>query len=151
MLKTTLIVIAILGVLAVVGIAWAKHKGYCAGADYLQHASERVARELDLNDEQNGRLQGFVETLGGLRASWLDHRTELIDELEGLLAAPTLDRERVVDVLDERHQAMVVRRQEIVDAFADFSDSLQPEQRDRLADLIAARMQQRWGHPRWAH
>ena len=35
MLKTALIILAILGVVAAIGIAWAKHNGYCAGGDYL--------------------------------------------------------------------------------------------------------------------
>ena len=40
---------------------------------------------------------------------------------------------------------------EIVEAFADFSDTLAPEQRTRLAELIAKRAQHRFGPPGWAH
>lgn len=55
-----------------------------------------------------------------------------------------------MDLLPERHEAMGEGEREIVDAFADFSDSLQRDQRARLADLIAERLRHRWGSPRWA-
>ena len=151
MLKTTLIIIAILGVFAVAGLAWAKHKGYCTGGDYLQRASERISGKLDLNDEQNAKLQGLTEALRSLREDWMARRTGLNAEIGNLLATPTLDRDAAMDLLQERHQAMTGHKQGIIAAFADFSDSLQPEQRARLAELIADRMQHRWGQPRWAH
>ena len=74
-----------------------------------------------------------------------------ISELTGLpLAGSSLDRDRVMALLDERHQAVNERKGEVVDAFATFSDSLQPEQRTRLAELIAGRVERRWGSPGWA-
>ena len=118
---------------------------------YLQRASEGISHKLDLNDEQNAHLQGLAQTLHGLREGWAEHRTELSAEIGRLLATPTLDRAAAMDMVQERHQAMTGHKQEIVAAFADFSDSLEPEQRDRLAEMIAERMQHRWGPSRWAH
>lgn len=151
MLKIALITLAILGVVAAGGIAWARHNGYCPGGDYLEQVTGRVSRRLDLNDEQNDRLLGFAEALRRLRGDWTERRTQWSDEIERLLAASTLDRDRATDLLAERHQTMAERKRELVDAFADFSDALQPDQRARLAELIAARMQHRWGPPRWTH
>lgn len=56
-----------------------------------------------------------------------------------------------MDLLTRRHEVIAERKHAAIDAFADFSDSLQPEQRTRLAELISKRMQHRWGPPHWAH
>lgn len=147
MLKILLVTLTILGVVAVSGIAWARYNGYCAGGDLTQRVTERVSRKLDLNEYQAAKLQGFAEKLQALRSGWSEGRNQIRGELEGLLAAPVLDRDRVTGLLDERHQALAERKGEIVDAFGDFSDSLEPGQRTRLAELITARLDHRWGGP----
>jgi Spy/CpxP family protein refolding chaperone len=151
MLKILLIAAAVLGVVAIVGIAWANHKGYCSTGDYVEHVAQRVTRKLDLDEEQAAKLRGFGDRLRGLRSDWTERKTQMRQEIERLLGEPSLDRERATALLDERRLAMAERRHELVDAFADFTDSLHPEQRARLAELIAERMERRWGHPRWAH
>lgn len=148
MLKILLITLAIVAI-TVAGITWARHNGYCRGGDSMQHITERVSRKLDLNDEQKLKLEAFAETLQKLRSDWSERRTQMSAEVEDILAGPSLDRDRVIALLDERHQAVNERKGEVVDAFATFSDSLQPEQRTRLAELIAARMERRWGPPGW--
>lgn len=147
MLKILLIVLAILGVIAISGFAWAKHKGYCSGGDFMQRASERVSHKLELDDNQKAKLQGFTENLRTLRDDWSEGRSQVRDHVEDLLTAPSLDRDRVTALLDERHQTMTEREAALVNAFGDFSDSLKPEQRTRLAELIAERLNHRWGGP----
>jgi uncharacterized membrane protein len=92
-----------------------------------------------------------AEALRGLRNDWAERRTERRAEIEHLLSSPTLDRTRAMDLLEEAHQTMADRRHEIVDAFADFSDSLGTDQRTRLAELVRERMGHRWGPPGCAH
>ena len=151
MLKISLITLTIVVVLSAVGVAWARHSGYCGSGDYFQHVTERVSRKLDLNEGQSEKLQGVAEALRGLRTDWSGQRTRMTEEVQGLLAAPALDRAMVRGLLDERRHAMDQRVGEIVEAFADFSDTLAPEQRTRLAELIAKRAQHRFGPPGWAH
>jgi len=151
MLKISLITLAVIVVLAGLGIAWARHNGYCAGGDHLNRVTALVARKLDLNDEQNQRLQGLAETLRKLRRDWTEHRNEHADEIGRLLTAPTLDRNRVMGMLTEGREALAEHSEEVIGAFADFSDSLQPDQRVQLAEFIAKRMQHRWGPSHWAH
>lgn len=147
MLKILMIILAILGVVVISGFAWAKHNGYCSGGDFMQRASERVSHKLELDDNQEAKLKGFTEKLRALRDSSSAGRTPIRDEIGGLLTAPSLDRDRVTALLDERHQTMTERKAELVNAFGDFSDSLKPEQRTRLAELIAERLNHRWGGP----
>jgi Spy/CpxP family protein refolding chaperone len=151
MLKTILITLLVLGVVAAAGAAWAKHKGYCSADGRMQHITERVGRKLDLNEDQLGHLELFAETLKGMRNERQDHGASMKDRVTELLSAPSLDRDSAVALIDERYQSMGDSKRALVDAFADFSDSLEPEQRSQLAGLIGDRMMHGWGHPRWAH
>ena len=151
MLKTLLIIAAVVGVIGAAGVAWAKYTGYCPVGDRMQYITDRMSRKLDLNDEQRDRLQAFVETLRDLREERQDLRGAMQAEVADLLAAPQLDRDRAVEAIDARVQSMTANKHQVIDAFAEFSDSLAPEQRTRLAALIGERLAHRWGHPRWTH
>ena len=93
-----------------------------AGAAWAKHRSYCSA---------DGRIQHITQRVG----SKLDLDADQLDRLE--VFAETLQ-----EIRNERA---------VVDAFADFSDSLEPEQRSRLAELIGDRMMHHWGHPRWGH
>ena len=151
MLKAVLIVLVVMTVLAAGGMAWAKHRGYCSAEDRMHYMTERLGHKLDLNEGQKGHLQAFADQLREMRGERREARGAMNDRVGELLSASSLDREQAVALLDERHQAMSENKRALVDAFADFSDSLAPEQRSKLAGLIADRMGHRWGPPHWAH
>jgi Spy/CpxP family protein refolding chaperone len=151
MLKTTLIVLVVLGIIAVAGVAWAKHNGHCSAEDRMQFVSERIGRKLDLNDAQRGRLEALVGTVMELRSEQQDRRRGMNQDVTELLSAPMLDRERAVALIDERLQGIEDRKRILVDAFADFSDDLAPAQRAQLAELIEQRQMGRWGHRHWTY
>ena len=151
MLKITLIVLGVLGILGVAGMAWAKHNGYCSTENRMQHVSERIGRKLDLNDDQQHRFESFIGTLRELRSEQKDRKRGVRQDVAELLSSPMLDRDRAFALIDERFRSIDGRKRTLVDAFADFSDSLEPEQRARLADLIEQRRMGRWGHHHWAY
>ena len=150
MLKIILITLALVGILTAAGVAFAKYNGHCAGS-FLDRVATRVSRKLDLDAEQQQRLQDLMATLSGLRDGAAERRMRLGPEIDGLLAVPTLDRDRVAELIAERHETMTERKETVIAAFADFSDALQPEQRTRLAEIISSRLEHGWGPPRWAH
>lgn len=145
MSKNFLIAMAITGVVSVSGLAWAKTKGYCDNGEFTQHVAEWVSYKLDLNEEQKGKLQQLTDQLGLLRQDMAKNRARMGDEMKNLLAAPSLDRDRLMRLLDEQHRARAEHRGELVNAVADFSDSLQPEQRAQLTELIAKRLEHQPG------
>ena len=151
MLKTTLIVLLVLGVLTVGAVAWAKHNGYCSIENRMQHISERIAHRLDLNDDQRVRLDDLVGTLRELRHEQRDSRQAMKDTVAEMLSAASLDRDRALALADQRLQGLSDSARTLVDAFADFSDSLTPEQRSRLTRLIEERWMAHAGHHRWAY
>jgi Spy/CpxP family protein refolding chaperone len=151
MLKTILITLAVLGVIAAAGMAWVKQSGYCSPENRLQKITERVGRKLDLNDDQQGLLEALTKTLRDLRNERQGLRVAMKESLTDLLSEPSLDRDRAIALIDGRYEDIKDSKLALVDAFADFSDSLAPEQRSRLTDLITDRMmERRWQH-RWAH
>lgn len=151
MLKTVLITLGVLAVIAAGGLAWAKHSGYCAAEGRMQHVTQRIGRKLDLNDEQFAHFEAFAGILQELRTNHLDHRAAMGDQVTELLSGPSLDRDRAVALIDERFRSMDDNKRAAVDAFADFSDSLAPEQRSRLSNMISERLMHRRGPPRWMH
>jgi Spy/CpxP family protein refolding chaperone len=151
MLKISLITLAVLAVVVGVGAAWAKHRGYCAEGGHLSYMSDRLSRRLDLDEVQRTELQRFADTLRGLRGDWREGRGAMREEVQALLAAPTLDRDRAMDLLAEWRARADERKRLVVDGFADFSDSLTPDQRERLAGIIGERMDRRFGRAGWGH
>lgn len=148
MLKSILIVLFVLGIIGVAGAGWAKHNGYCQGGDRLQHVSDRVTRKLDLNETQQGKLQALVETLREVRGDRGVRKTRLRERIDGLLSAETLDRGQALAFIEERQQEINTNKTRVVDAFADFSDSLSAQQRGALSELIAKRLEGRSRHHR---
>ncbi len=150
MSKTLIIVLIVVALIALAGggLAWAKHRGYCrnGGAEWIQN---RISSRLELNETQRERLSTLGGTLIGLRDQWLETRSQGQGELLELLETPSLDRERAASLLDTRHRAWQEQSQELVAAFADFSDSLSTEQRERLRGLIEKR--RGWHGPGWSH
>lgn len=151
MLKTILISLAVFGVLLGVGAAWAKHRGYCNHSDRVQFITQRLTHKLDLTDEQQSGLSALADKFSELRDDAVDRKNSIRDSVIGLLSAPSLDRELAADLLEEGFKSMAERKRELIDAVAEFTDSLQPDQRAQLTELIGDRLAYHWGHHRWAH
>jgi len=151
MLKTILLSLAALSIVAGVGLAWAKHRGDCTEGARFGNITDRVARKLELTDSQKQKLESLTEVLRDRRSQWIERRSALREEVDGLLAAEKLDRERARELIDERHQAFMNRERELIDSLADFTDALEPDQRNKLAALIGKRMDRRSAHFDWSH
>ena len=150
MSKTLIVVLVIIALVALVagGLAWAKHRGYCrhGGMEWIQ---ARISSRLDLNETQQRKLSALGDTLMDLRKQWVDTREQRRNELIELLNEPSLNRERAESLLDTWHRSWAERSPELVAAFADFSDSLNAEQREQLREFIEKRS--RWHRPGWSN
>jgi Spy/CpxP family protein refolding chaperone len=144
-MKTTLIILGIVALVGVAGFAWAKSQGYCGEGGHTQFMADRLEGKLDLDEGQRAQLDDLTRLIRELRGNWVEQRTQVRDEVVALISAPTLDRDQAEALLERGRQAMLEHRREVVDAFADFSDSLEPDQRARLAEMVEQRMLHRWG------
>jgi hypothetical protein len=146
----TLIILFVAGVavLLVGGVAWAKHRGYCGGTERI---IERATRELALNPEQKGKLETLGRTLTGIREQWRQRRGEVKGQVLDLLSTPTLDRDKAASLLEQRHEVWRERGDLLLAQFADFSDSLDDGQRQKLRAWIEKRTRHRWFGPAASH
>lgn len=151
-MSKTLIIVLVAGVtvLLVGGLAWAKQRGGCrlGGPERMMGY---VTDRLELNETQKGKLETFAQSLAGLRDQWREKRREVKTELLSLLESPRLDRGRAAALLEQRHLAWRERGRELVDQFAEFSDALSAEQREKLSTLIEERASRRWHGQAWSH
>lgn len=137
-MKTSIaILLLIVSVLAIGGFAFAKTKGDYRGPEgHMGWMKQRASEKLSLTDNQQARLETLFQTLTAMRDGMKQSRHETHQELSELLSAPQLDRAQAQALLDERHAAMSAGSQDVLNAFADFSDNLTAEQREELAEWI---------------
>ena len=116
-------------------------------AQFSSHIERRIAKQLQLQPEQQQNLQHF---LAGIEAIWLEwQQRRLIDQAEllALLAAPRLNRDKTMALVRQRTRMIDERAAELIMAFAEFSDGLDDRQRHRLlnwVDGLRPRPQRRW-------
>jgi len=149
-MKTTLIILAVIAVLAVAGIAWARYKGYCTG-DMVQNITAHLTNRLDLDEPQRARLDALADTFRRARDDWQAGRQQTGAQIVDLLGAPTLDRDRALGLIDERRQIFDDHKQDLVQAIGDFTDSLNADQRQRLVEMVTWLANRRWGPGGWRH
>lgn len=151
-MSKTLIIVVVVGVIVLLaaGVAWAKHRGNChfGGPERI---GDYVTKRLGLDETQKSKLETLGESLAGLREQGREKRRETKTELLSLLESPSLDRDKAAALLEQRHVAWRERGRELVEQFADFSDSLSADQREELRTLIEERARRRWYGPAWSH
>lgn len=107
---------------------------------------ERVSSKLDLNDIQKQNLIALKDTVKKQRD--LNKQNNPREELKALLSAPVLDETKVLTMLEARTTKMHLAAPTIVSAIADFTNSLNNEQRTEImamADKFKKRRGGRFG------
>jgi hypothetical protein len=101
----------------------------------------RVGAKLDLDSEQQRRFAAWIEQIQHQR----DAMKGLVrgPELAGLMAGEQFPRESAQQLLDAKLDAVRAAGPGLIDAFAEFFDSLDTEQRQVLRFMM-----RRFGHSR---
>ncbi len=143
MSKTLIIVLVVsLLLLAGGGLAWAKYRGHCG------HGPERMvnhlSKKLALDETQQQKLQLLGTSLSEMRGQWREKRQGTRDQVLELLKAADFDRDKAAQILDERAEKLRLKGQDLLQQFADFSDSLSLKQRQQLAGMVESRTGRYW-------
>ena len=105
---------------------------------------DRVAGRLDLTAEQKQKLgvvaDRLLEQRTALRAG-KDTRTEL----QSLVAGERFDRAKAQAMVGEKTAAISAKSPEVIAAFGDFYDSLQPAQQAKVREYLQRRGHHGWG------
>jgi Spy/CpxP family protein refolding chaperone len=143
-IKRTLI--AVLGLGALVGglSAWAHHeyKSHFSQlspedvARWRGKAIERAGHELQLDETQKQRLGLLFDRMNEQRLALVAEGADPRATLQQLVAGERFDRERAGALLAEKTDAVRGKGPEVINAAADFFDSLRPEQQDKVRTFM---------------
>ncbi len=97
---------------------------------------ERVGKELDLNEQQKQRLAIVGDRLREQRQALVGKTTDPRAELQALVAGAQFDRARAQAIIDEKTNALRGKSPEVLVAVADFYDSLNPAQQQKVRDFM---------------
>lgn len=146
-IKRSLIGVAAAALLAVgVTACGHRHEGEGHGpasaervAEWRGKAVERVTRRLELDAAQKQKLEVLADKLVAQRAAIIGQSADPRAEFEALVAGPTFDRARALGLLDEKTRALQAATPEVVNALADFYDSLAPAQQAEVREFLDRR------------
>lgn len=135
--KVLIITLILLLILFVSGVAIARYKGYCTGAEgRIGWMTERIGKQLDLNDTQHHQLAQLKEQIVLSMNELRRDRSTYLDQAIDLLEGPEFDRERAHTLLLQKQAQLASLSSDIIDAFAEFSNVLDQNQRDKLQSMI---------------
>ncbi len=100
---------------------------------------ERVSSKLDLNDAQKAKLNALADKMEAQRTAFIGKTADPRAEMQAIVAGEKFDRARAQTLLDEKTRAVQAHSPEVVSAMADFYDSLNPEQQQKVRELMQRR------------
>jgi len=145
----TFIIVALITVSLLVfgGMAFAKYRGGCSSPDgRMGWMAGRISSQLSLDAPQQERLSDLLNRFSGLRQDLRLTREQGRDEISRLISAPRLDRDQARSMLEQRQELLSQKGPEIIEAVAEFTDSLNPEQREQLVAWMNSRRHGRFGY-----
>lgn len=128
------------------GLAACGHRGGHAGgwseervAEMRGKAVERIGSKLDLDAAQRQKLDVLADRLMAQRQAFRGDTANPRDAFQALIVSEKFDRERAGHLLTQKTAAVQDHAPQVLDALADFYDSLRPEQQQQVRDKLARR------------
>ena len=100
---------------------------------------ERVSSKLDLNDAQKQKLNVLADTMAAQRTAFMGKAADPWAEMQALVSGDKFDRARAQTLLEEKTRVAQTSSPEVINALADFYDSLTPAQQQKVRDLMQRR------------
>ncbi len=100
---------------------------------------ERITSKLDLNAAQQQKLNVLADKMQAQRATLIGQTTDPRAELKALVAGEKFDRTRALGLLDEKTRAVQSTGPEVIQALADFYDSLNLTQQAEVREHMGKR------------
>lgn len=143
-IKRTLIAVLSVGALLGGLSAWAHHeyKSHFSQltpedvARWRAKAIDRASRELELDETQKQRLGQLFDRANEQRLALLASGANPRQALQQLVAGERFDREQASTLLAEKTDAVRAKGPEVINAAADFFDSLRPEQQAKVREFM---------------
>lgn len=107
---------------------------------------DRVATRLELNSDQKQRLGVVADKLRQQRLAVMGQGGDSRAQLQGLISGEKFDRARAQALVSEKTAAVSGKSPELIVAFGDFYDGLNPAQQAKVRDFMQHRRGGRWWH-----
>lgn len=105
---------------------------------------EKVSSKLDLNAEQKAKLGVLADQMMASRKAFRGNSDPRTD-IQALIAGDKFDRSKAQQLLDQKLQAAQGNGPQILSAFGDFYDSLNPDQQKQVRERLERRGHGWWG------
>lgn len=100
---------------------------------------ERVSSKLELNEDQKQRLGVLADKLKEQRTALTGKTTDPRAEVQALVAGDKFDRARAQAIVGEKTAALSAKSPEVIAAAADFYDSLNSMQQQKVREFMQRR------------
>ena len=100
---------------------------------------ERAGKELSLDDAQKARLATLADKLREQRLAVIGTGADPRSEIKSLVAGAKFDRDHAQALVDAKTGAVKSKGPEVIAAAADFYDSLNPEQQQKVREFMNKR------------
>jgi Spy/CpxP family protein refolding chaperone len=105
---------------------------------------DKVASRLDLNDDQKKRLSVLGDKLFEQRTALVGQTKDPRAEMKALVAGDKFDASRAQALINDKTAALNTKSPEVIAALADFYNSLNATQQQKVRDYMDGRG--RWFH-----
>ena len=100
---------------------------------------DRVSSKLDLNDAQKQKLNVLADKMEAQRTAFIGKAADPRAEMQAIVSGDKFDRARAQTLLEEKTRAVQANSPEVINALADFYDSLNTDQQQKVRDLMQRR------------
>jgi Spy/CpxP family protein refolding chaperone len=100
---------------------------------------DKAASKLDLNADQKKRLATLGDKLYEQRTALIGQTKDPRAEMKALVAGATFDKARAQTLITEKTTTLQTKSPEVIAALADFYDSLNPAQQQKVRDYMEGR------------
>ena len=97
---------------------------------------DKIASRLDLNADQKKRLASLGDKLYEQRTALMGGKADPRAEMKALFAGNTFDVARAQALVNEKTAALQSKSPEVIAAMADFFNSLNPAQQQKVRDFL---------------
>jgi Spy/CpxP family protein refolding chaperone len=100
---------------------------------------DKVASKLDLNEDQKKRLSTLGDKLYEQRIALIGQTPDPRAEMKALVASDKFDTARAQALVNDKTAALQAKSPEVIAALADFYNSLNPTQQQKVRDYMDGR------------
>ena len=108
-------------------------------------AMEKISDRLNLNADQKAKLGVLADQMIASRKAFRGEGTDPRADLQALVAGDKFDRSKAQALLDQKTRVVQGNGPQMLAAFGDFYDSLNPEQQKQVREKLERRGHGWWG------